>query len=114
MGVAFSTDGRWLATSGDEGVRAFDTSSWRQAIKIAAPRVHSISFDPASSRLAIGTYDGEASIWEIPGGVRLRHLREAGESVDAIAFSRNGEFITAGSREGMEHVWDVTTGAQRA
>jgi WD40 repeat protein/serine/threonine protein kinase len=112
--LAFSTDGRWLATSGDEGVRAFDTSTWTQAIMITAPRVRSISFDSASSRLAVGTYDGEASIWEIPSGVRLRHLRQAGESVDAIAFSPNGELVAAGSREGAAHVWDVTTGALRA
>ena len=112
--LAFSADGHWLATSGDDGVRVFDTSTWRQAVLLACPRVRSLSFDPTGARLAVGTYDGDASIWEVPSGVRLRRLREAGESVDAIAFSPDGIFVAAGNRGGAEQVWDATSGALRA
>jgi WD40 repeat protein/serine/threonine protein kinase len=111
--LAFSSDGKWIATSGRDEVRVFDTSTWKQAVAVASPRVRSFGFDPTGPRLAVGTYDGDASIWEIPRGVRLRRLREGGESVDAIAFSRDGVLIAAGSREGAEQVWDATTGALR-
>jgi WD40 repeat protein/serine/threonine protein kinase len=111
--LAFSGDGRWLATSGGDDVRVFDTSTWRQAVTIAGPNVRSLTFEPAGQRLAVGTYGGDASIWEIPSGVRARCLREAGESVDAIAFSRDGALVATGSREGAEQVWDAKSGGLR-
>ena len=111
--LAFSADGRWLATSGSTEVRVFEASTWRRAATIAGPRVRSLAFDPTSPQLVIGTYDGIASIWEIPGGKRVRSLREAGESVDAVAFSRDGLLVAAASRDGTEQVWDATSGGLR-
>jgi WD40 repeat protein/serine/threonine protein kinase len=112
--LAFSADGHWLATSGGDEVRVFDTSSWQQGVTISGPRVRSLAFDPTSSHLAVGTYDGTASIWELPSGTRIRCLREAGESVDAIAFSRDGKLVATASRDGTEQVWDATSGGLRS
>ena len=112
--LAISPDGHWLATSGGETVRVWNTSSWRQAVAIPGPRTRSIRFDPSNQRLAVGTYDGAASIWEIPSGALVRCLREAGESVDALAFSLDGTLIATGSRDGTEQVWDARSGGQRA
>jgi WD40 repeat protein len=110
--VAFSADGRWIATSGDDEVRVFNTSTWKQTTTILGPRVRSLSFDPTGPRLAVGTYDGVASIWEIPTGASLRRLRSSGgASVDAIAFSRDGVLVETASRDGMEQVWDAASGA---
>jgi WD40 repeat protein/serine/threonine protein kinase len=111
--LALSPDGHWLATSGGDDVRVFDTSTWRQVVTIAGPRVRSLSFGPSGRYLAVGTYDGIASIWEIPSGARVRCLREAGESVDAIAFSRDGMLVATGSRDGTEQVWDARSGGLR-
>ena len=111
--VAFSTDGHWLATSGSDEVRVFDTSSWRQVAALPGPRVRSLAFDPTSPRLAIGTYDGVASVWEVPSGVRLRSLRDGGASVDAVAFSPDGALVAAASRDGMVHVWSASSGSLR-
>lgn len=112
--VAFSSDGRWLATTGGDEVRVFDTSTWERRATLAGPRVRSMSFDPSGQHIAIGTYDGIASIWEIPNGVRIRYLREGGESVDAIAFSRDGQLMATGSRDGQEQVWNATSGGLRS
>jgi WD40 repeat protein len=109
--LAFSADGHWLASSGRDEVRVFDTSSWRRVVAIAGPRVRSLVFDPTGPRLAVGTNDGVAAIWEIPSGVRLRGLRAAGASVDAVAFSHDGALVAAASRDGMEQVWDVSSGS---
>ncbi|HEX8113840.1 MAG TPA: protein kinase, partial [Kofleriaceae bacterium] len=109
--VAFSADGHWIATAGRDEVRVFDTSTWQQASKIPGPRVRSLSFDPTGPRLAVGTYDGVASIWEIPRGASVRRLRSSGASVDATAFSRDGLLVATASRDGMEQVWDAASGA---
>ncbi|HEX3475966.1 MAG TPA: serine/threonine-protein kinase [Kofleriaceae bacterium] len=112
--VAFSADGRWIATSGRDEVRVFDTSTWKQAATIRGPRVRSFSFDPTGPRLAVGTYDGIASTWEIPSGARLRWLRNGGGgSVDAIAFSLDGVLVATASRDGMEQVWEAASGILR-
>jgi WD40 repeat protein/serine/threonine protein kinase len=111
--LVISMDGHWLATSGGDDVRVFDTSTWRRALTIAGPRVRSLSFAPTGPRLAVGTYDGVASIWEIPKSAQLHRLREAGESVDAITFSRDGALLATASRDGTEQVWDATSGGLR-
>jgi len=109
--LALSADERWLATSGGEVVRVFDTSTWKLVATIAGPRVRSLAFDPSGARLAVGTYDGDASIWDVPSGVRDRHLRQLGRPVDAIGFSKNGALVAAGSRDGGVQVWDTSSGA---
>lgn len=112
--LAFSADGQWIAASGRDEVRVFDTSTWTRAVAIPGPRIRSLSFDPVSPRLAVGTYDGVASIWEIPSGARIRILRDAGAPVDAVAFSRDGRLVAAAGRDGVEQIWDVTSGSLRS
>jgi WD40 repeat protein/serine/threonine protein kinase len=112
--LAFSADGRWIATSGRDEVRVFDTSTWKRVVTIRGPLVRSFSFDPTGPRLAVGMYDGSASIWEIPSGTRLRWLRNGGGSVDAIAFSLDGVLVATASRDGMEQVWEAASGTLRS
>jgi WD40 repeat protein/serine/threonine protein kinase len=109
--LAFSADGRWLASSGGDDVRVFDARAWTQALAITGPHIRTLSFDPRGPRLATGSADGDASIWEIPSGTRTWHLREAGDSVNAIAFSPDGQLIAAGGGSGAVQVWRASTGA---
>jgi WD40 repeat protein len=109
--IAFSADGHWLATSGGDDVRVFETSTWVQALTIPGPRIINLSFDPIRPHLVTGSAKGDASIWEIPSGIRVRHLRESGEPVDAVGFSPNGEFVATASRDGAEQIWDARSGA---
>jgi WD40 repeat protein len=54
------------------------------------------------------------SIFEIPSGRRLRQLRQSGDSVEALAFSADGEQVAAGGREGTLQVWWTGSGALRS
>jgi WD40 repeat protein len=107
--LAFSADGRWLATSGGDDVRVVDTRTWTQAAHLAG-HIRALAFDPTGPRLATGSSEGDAAIWAIPGGERLRHLREVGEPIDAVAFSPSGELVVTASRDGAEQVWSAATG----
>jgi WD40 repeat protein len=109
--LAFSADGRWLASSGGDDVRVFDVSTWSQALAIAGPHIRTLSFDPTGPRLATGSAGGDASIWDIPSGTRTRHLREIGDPVNAIAFSPDGQLVAAGGGNSAVQVWRATTGA---
>jgi tRNA A-37 threonylcarbamoyl transferase component Bud32 len=109
--IAFSSDGRWLATTGGNDVRVFDSQTRAQAITIRGPGIRKLAFDPTGPRLITGATTGGAAIWEIPSGARIRHLRDVGEPVDAVAFSPDGQLVVTGSRDGAEQVWHAGSGA---
>ena len=109
--IAFSADSKWLATGGGNDVRVFDTTQWSQVVTLPGPHIATLSFDPTGPRLATGSATGDASLWEIPSGARVHHLREIGEPVDVVAFSPNGALIVAVSRDGAEQVWSTVSGA---
>ena len=108
--LAFSADGRWLATSGGDDVRVFDAATWKQVLVLRGPRVLALAFDPTGPRLATGTFKGDASIWAIPTGARLQHLREVGAPVDRVAFSPSGALVMTAARDGAEQVWQAQSG----
>jgi WD40 repeat protein len=109
--LAFSADGRWLATSGGDDVRVFDTKAWAHVLTLPGARVRSLSFDPTGPRLATGTAGGDAAIWAIPSGARVHHLREIGEPIDAVAFAPDGELVVTAGRDGAAQVWNAGSGA---
>jgi WD40 repeat protein/serine/threonine protein kinase len=112
--LAFSADGRWLATSGGNDVRVFDTRTWARVLTLAGPRIHSLAFEPTGPRLVTGSTDGDATVWAVPSGERVHHLRDVGEPIDAVAFSPDGELVVTASHDGAEHIWDAQSGKLRS
>jgi WD40 repeat protein/serine/threonine protein kinase len=108
--LAFSSDGRWLATTGGDNVHVLDTRTWKAALIVRGPRIHRLAFDPTGAHLLTGSTTGDAAIWSIPSGARVRHLRDVGESVDAVAFSPDGQLVVAASRDGTVQVWRARSG----
>ncbi|HEX8113025.1 MAG TPA: serine/threonine-protein kinase [Kofleriaceae bacterium] len=109
-GIAFSADGRWLATTGGNDVRVLDARTWRQATMIRGPRIHRLAFDPTGARLVTGATTGDAAIWAIPAGARIWHLCNGGESIDAVAFSPDSRLVATGNRDGAVQVWRTESG----
>ena len=108
--IAFSADSRWLATTGGSDVHVLDARTWTPVLVLRGTRIHRLAFDPTSASLLTGATTGDATIWEVPGGARIRHLRDAGESVDAVAYSSDGRLVAAGSRDGAVQIWRAKTG----
>jgi WD40 repeat protein len=102
----------YLATTGGNDAHVFDARTWRRVLTVPGP-VRSLAFD-ARGRLATGSAAGDVSLFEIPSGQRLRHLRQSGESVESLAFSSDGELVAAGGRDGTMEVWWTGSGELRS
>jgi len=112
--LAFSQDGAWLATTGGAEVSVFDTRTWEPTSVLPTTQVRGLSFDPTGPRLLITTELGDVSIWHVPSGRRVQHLRELGEAFPRVAFSPDGKLAAAAGDEGTVAIWNVESGALKA
>jgi WD40 repeat protein len=103
--LAFSHDARWLAISADEQVLVIDTRTWTVKTTLPMPKVRRVRFASAGARLVTGASRGDVSIWEVPSGKRLQHLRDLGDAINDVLFSPDGALVAAASGDGSVAIW---------
>ena len=111
--VAFSPDGRMLATaSAEQSVRLWDVA---KGGLLSSPirhekAVRAIAFSPDGRILATASDDGAMRQWDAMTGAAVCKASVHGVPVPAVCFSPEGTRIATGSGSGAACLWATATG----
>jgi len=115
-GLAFSTDGRLLVAADNGGVvKAWAIPGFRELPGFRAHRgpVRGLALSPDSRRLATaGDGDEAVKLWDVATWQELITLERPGETLETVAFSADGNQLTARNSQGDVLFWRVPTRAE--
>jgi WD40 repeat protein len=115
-GVAFSADGKMVASSGskDRTVIVWDRVTGEQKYKLSShSRANSVAFSPDNTLLALGTGDSSVIIWDMATGKEKMKLSGHTDTVYTIAFSPDGLTLASGSGDASIILWNMATGKKK-
>lgn len=125
--VAWSPEGKTLATAGHDGVvRLFDVEKNAAAKVINAhttPQpnpVYSVVWSADGKQLVSASFDKSMKLWDATTGALVREFKPFDEKANpkghtdqvfCVALTKDGKFVASGSSDRRIKLWDAATGA---
>jgi len=119
--VSWHPDGRSIAVATQAtpsaNTRVYDISGERPEEQVTVKggtgitKVFDVAFSPDGTRLATGSSDNSARVWDAASGQSLLEVRHD-KRVTAVAFSPDGTRLATGSHDRSARVWDAAGGQQ--
>ena len=112
--VAFSPDGRLMATAGDDRtIQLWDpaTGSPKGAAFHHSSAVHALAFSPDGRLLLSGCDDGSVHRWRVADGAESGPPIQHHGSVLGVAFSPDRRTVATASADRTARLWDAATAA---
>lgn len=104
-----SPDGRHVATLDNYQVLVWNTagekSIWQGGLRVG----YSLAWSPDGQRLASGSNDGAAGIWDVASGTLTQKLAGHTGVVYEVVWSPDGKRLASAGVDGTIRLWDVGT-----
>ena len=119
--VAWSPDGRLLATGGTAGgldsndAVLWDARTGQRVFTLSGHEedIYSVGFSMDGTRVVTTSDDDRAMVWDVANGEPLLTI-DIGEGTGGASFSPDGRLLAVPGLTGAVHVVDVVTGARTA
>jgi WD40 repeat protein/serine/threonine protein kinase len=121
-GLAFSPDGKRLASSDDDSrrgtpgvVKVWDAETGKEQLSLQGHtgKVASVAFSPDGKRLASSSrQENTIKVWDAQTGQDLLTLKGHTGGVPCMVFSPDGNRLASASEDSTVKVWDAQTGQE--
>jgi WD40 repeat protein len=114
-GVAFSPDGKLLASAGDDRtIRLWNLESGTsRVLRGHTDEVNHATFSTDNRLLVSASDDGSIRLWDVAAGSEKSVLARTGVPAVSVAFAPDGKLLAGGFNDGSVHLWDMPAAKER-
>ncbi|MCL1874822.1 MAG: AAA family ATPase [Synergistaceae bacterium] len=112
--AAYSPDGHYIVTSGDNTARVWDAESGElvKTLEGHSNFLTSAAYSPLDGRYIVtASLDKTARVWDAESGELVRILEGHSNKVTSAAYSPDGRNIVTASDDNTARIWDAVSGS---